>query len=167
MLSILVLLFASSSFAQNNSCFGTAPTGNVSNPKELSVELVTHNILDPNGASVVTGYVMNAIQGTTVVSSVTLAKTAFSLQAGTPANCYKVTLPAFTGIQANNLYKIGLIATGVTNSNMGVSSNSFFLSAVPAEPTNLRLAILNMLSKLWDKVLSTTNSKVWFKPIGR
>jgi len=163
-----LLAFSSPLYAQNNICSGPDPTDNVMNPKELGLVLSEHNALNPNNQPIVSNYTLNVLQGTTQISTASIAKTAMSLQPGTPANCYKFTLPPFSGVNNNSLYKLGVIVNGPAgSSSIGVSTQSFFLQGVPAAPASLRLTVLNMLSRMLDKILSTTVSKPWFKPIGR
>lgn len=166
--ALVIILSAQLAQGQTNSCSGAAPTADVMNPKTLSVELPEHTALNPQGVAVVTNYNLVVMQGTNTISSTAFTKDSFSLQPGTPSNCYKLAIPGLAGVQNNQLYKLGLIANGPAgSSSIGLTSQSFFLQGVPAAPTNLRLAIINMLSKLWDKTLSTVSSKPWFKPIGR
>src|SRR3990172_1755195 len=156
-------------YAQNNSCSGAEPIGNVANPKELSTLLPEFNLTDPNKQPLVTEFQFEVRNGTTIVQSFILSKSSFIVQTGTPANCYKFTFPSITQpINENQAYQVALRA-GRNNvfGEARVSSNGFFLQGAPSAPVSLRLAIINMLSKMWDKVLSTTSSKPWFKPIGR
>jgi len=164
----LVLLFATVAQAQNNACFGADPTGNVVNPKVLNLVLAEHTTNNPNNQPIVNNYTLNIMEGTTTTSSVTIPKTSFTSLPGVPSNCYSLTLPAFSGVLPNKLYKIGMIANGSSiSSAMGVSTQSFFLEAVPTAPASLRLTVLRMLSKMYQVVLSTVDSKSWFQPIGK
>lgn len=153
MLSLLLLL-PSTVYSQTNQCSGTAP-GNITNPKEIVLEVAEFNAVDPNMVSVISNFTIEIRQGTTVIQTFVLPKTSFTLQPGTPANCYKFALPILTAGQANTLYQVAVRSNGATlNSTFGVSSNSFFLQGAPTAPSNIRLVLLDMLSKMQRILLS-------------
>src|SRR3972149_5694327 len=91
---LLILLFASTVYSQNNACFGADPTNNIPDPKELALRLDDFTAVDPNNQPVSANYTLNVMDGTTTVSSVTIQKSSFTVQPGTPTNCYKFTLPS-------------------------------------------------------------------------
>ena len=144
-------------YAQSNSCAGAEPTGNIVNPKEISVLLPEFTLLDPNNSPIIADFTLEIRNGAIVVQTFALTKTAFTLQTGTPASCYKTAFPAVTNpIQNNIAHQVALRANNMTGpGQFRVGSNSFFIQGVPTAPGSLRLAMLDMLSRLWDSVRLT------------
>lgn len=169
LLSIIFLLAVTvSAYAQNNACAGPDPTDNVANPTKLNLILTDQTTVNPNNQPVVNDYTLQVLLAGKPISMQNVPKSSFIALTGTPANCYSFNLPTFPGVTNNTLYKIAMIANGpVGSSPMGVSTQSFFLQGAPTAPATLRLAIYNMLSKMYQLVLSTETSKPWFRPIGR
>ena len=96
-LTLGLLLLATGAAAQNP-C--TAPAGTILNPTKTYATLPEHTQLELDGSPRVTDYQIayfaqgaNPATATPVVGPITVAKTAWTLVAGT-TNCYSGTLPA-------------------------------------------------------------------------
>jgi hypothetical protein len=165
---ILLLILPSLVYSQTNGCSGAPQTNNAVNPTAFFVEVDDFNTVDPNKNPIITDFTTEVRQGTTLVQTITISKGSFALQAGTPVNCFRVPFPSITGVVPNTLYSFQIRSNGPAGMSVfNMSSNGFFLQGAPNAPTNLRITMLNMLSKLWGQVLSTVDIKPWFKPIGR
>jgi len=164
---LFLILCSSISQAQNNECFGPDPTGAVGNPTAFYAVLPDHNTLSVDGTPITSNYTYEVRLGATIVTTQQLPKSSFTLRNGTPINCYQVPFPSVT-VSNTNIYQLALRGNGpYGNAMYAIASNGFFIQGAPVAPGSFRLAILNMLSKMWDRVLSTSVSKNWFKPIGK
>lgn len=144
---LALLVSANTAYGQTNAC-ATLPTGNIPNPTTGYAVLTDFSVIGPDGTPVTADMTLEIRQGTTVVSTQTLPKSAFLLQSGTPASCYRFTFPVITNIQPGVTYTAALRTNGSGGmSAFNVSSNGFFLQGAPAAPTSFRLALLEWLGK--------------------
>lgn len=154
-ITIAMLLFISSNaLSQTNQCAGTDPTGVVSAPKIGYAVLNDHLTVAPDKQPVTASYNLTVLDGANVVTSVALAKTSFTAITGTPANCYSFVFPAIPSLTTNKQYNLRLEAVGPGGSSSRLFTQSFFLPGAPSEPLSLRLAVLDMLSRMSQKLYS-------------
>jgi hypothetical protein len=149
-----LLVFAPLDVYAQNAC-ATLPTGNIANPTAAYAVISDYSTIGPDGTPIVADFSLQVMNGATLVSSQTIAKTALLLQAGTPANCYRFTFPVISNTQPNTVYTVSLRANGSGGmSAFTASSNGFFLRGAPAAPGSFRLALLQWLEKLSASVRS-------------